>query len=829
MRLKFPRGGIPFLVSFGLFVSLLFPWWLVADWYWQSLIAVQREKTNSVLVLYGKSLQNNLSQRTELLKGLNSFVELQMKSYGVVSREDFQIFASGMFSRSNGVRIIILSPDGINKYVYPPYGFEKLIDRNIFEDEYEQPRADIQKAIQTYQTSITGPFIFYNGDKLIGAQQAVYQEDGLWGIATIMIDYPKLLVDSGISEASNILNLSIREKNGKVFYGDADVFNNSPVLFDLDINGNTWTLGGIPQNGWEQTVHTPMLTFSYLSLAGIFLICVVVFVITNRQIYLTNAVQRRTVEIELTRSSLQEEHDLLEQVMATSPAGIILCDLNGIIVFYNQRAKEILKDFDLETHENNIHLWKYTTLDGKPVEGIESPFEYVLHHELPVYGRLVRLEGDAGFSIPLFVNSAPSFDTKGVLSGVVFAMEDITEQQKADEILRKYAQELSQRVEERTAALTLANAQLERAARLKDEFLANVSHELRTPLSGILGLSEALQCGVYGSLTDKQNSTVHNIEESGRNLLTLINELLDLSKIEAGKFELELRKVSVPDLIQSCVRLLKQPIQKKKQKLILELDPEIDIVVADERRLKQILVNLLGNANKFTPENEELGIVVKGYPEAGCLKFVVWDHGIGFKVEDSKALFQPFVQLDSGLSRRYGGTGLGLPLVLRLVELHGGGIQVDSEPGKGSRFIISLPWQQAKMNAIQQPLKGMCVLVAENNENAAQILKSGLEQAGYHVLVAKNGVELVELSRHEYVDLAMIDLEMPVMNGFEAAACLKREVKTSSIPLVGMTAFLDEEEKQHCLEVGFSAYLQKPVDLDVFAEMVSIFSNIISN
>ncbi|HWQ15998.1 MAG TPA: GAF domain-containing sensor histidine kinase, partial [Roseiflexaceae bacterium] len=263
--------------------------------------------------------------------------------------------------------------------------------------------------------------------------------------------------------------------------------------------------------------------------------------------------------------------------------------------------------------------------------------------------------------------------------------------------------QLARRVEERTADLMAANAQLARAARLKDEFLANMSHELRTPLNSILGLSEALEEEVFGPLTERQRRSVAGIAESGRHLLALINDILDLSKIEAQQITLSLEPIDVGQVCEASLRLVTQSAQARRLSVEWSLDSRVTTLVADVRRLKQILVNLLANAVKFTPEGGHIGLEVRGDRAARVVHFTVWDTGIGIAPEAQERLFKPFVQLDSSLTRRYEGSGLGLALVARLAELHGGGVTLESSPGAGSRFTVALPWVEQPQRAAPAP------------------------------------------------------------------------------------------------------------------------------
>lgn len=288
-----------------------------------------------------------------------------------------------------------------------------------------------------------------------------------------------------------------------------------------------------------------------------------------------------------------------------------------------------------------------------------------------------------GATFQVLVNATSDRDAAGNFLMSRSTLYDITERKQVEAALRRHSEELSS-----------ANEELARAARLKDEFLASMSHELRTPLTGILGFSDILQKEVYGLLTDKQLHAVRSIETSGQQLLGLINDLLDLSKIEAGKLELQLGPVSALDVCQVSLEAIKEQAQSKQQEVLCRVEPAQGFLLqADPRRLVQILVNLLSNAVKFTPAGGQLGLEAQVEPEQGRARFSVWDKGIGIAPENLNQLFQLFVQLDARLTRVYSGTGLGLALVRRLTEMHGGGVAVESALGEGSRFTVWLPWR----------------------------------------------------------------------------------------------------------------------------------------
>ena len=287
-------------------------------------------------------------------------------------------------------------------------------------------------------------------------------------------------------------------------------------------------------------------------------------------------------------------------------------------------------------------------------------------------------------------NGTPILDAAGEVIGFRGTDRDITDRSASKRLWRRSG--LFRRGEWRNGRLSWRRPMLElgKVAKHKDDFLASMSHELRTPLNAILGLSESLQEQVYGQLNQKQLRSLRSIEESGLHLLSLLNDILDLSKVEAGKIQLQMDTVCISSVCQASIRLIRE-IAQKKLKLSLTVDERVRSVQADERRLKQILVNLLGNEGNSLKQAGRIGLDVVRDESQDTVRFAVWDTGIGITPENLPRLFQPFVQLDSRLSRQYTGTGLGLALVRRMVEMHGGRVTVDSTPGKGSRFTISLP------------------------------------------------------------------------------------------------------------------------------------------
>jgi PAS domain S-box-containing protein len=411
---------------------------------------------------------------------------------------------------------------------------------------------------------------------------------------------------------------------------------------------------------------------------------------------------------------------------------------------------------------------------------------------------------------------------------------DITERKQMQVALEMERNQLAKRVEERTSDLSQANSNLARALRVKDEFLANMSHELRTPLNAILGLSESLGEQIAGPLNEKQQKYITTISESGHHLLSLINDILDLAKIEAGQITLDINKVDIHQACQASLRMIKQLAQKKNQDVVLEIGEGVGLMWADERRLKQMMVNLLGNAVKFTPEHGRIGLEVHGDQTANKITITVWDNGIGIKDDDLERLFQPFVQLDSGLAREATGTGLGLALVAQMARLHGGSVSAVSDPGKGSRFSIILPWEPvlaidtssrlrttSKFRAIKpDETNKPTILLVEDTKEVVMMIRDYLELAGYRVVIARDGVEAIAQARIVHPDLILMDVMMPRMDGFEATRKLRSEPEFKYTPIIALTALAMPSDRERCLAAGMDEYISKPVNLKALIRVI---------
>ncbi|MEB1805879.1 MAG: response regulator [Bacillaceae bacterium] len=641
--------------------------------------------------------------------------------------------------------------------------------------------------------------------------------------------YPEYFIGQSVTDDFAYLNqqvitVSVQEAKKSGWLHEYDIHEGTIVLFPLK------DLGFLKLHSYSSTVFT---TKELKQLEKVML---------KFSIALKGCLSFEKQKIEAMERRLAEERYRL--VVNSVREIIFQIDLDGVWTFLNASWKKITGFPVAQTIGQNFLSYIYED-DVLKAQQLFAPLQEGTETECKTEVRYCHADGGYRW-VEAYVTVA--HNSVGEWIGFTGTIHDITDR-------KVYEQQL-----------TTAKEEAEKANRLKSQFLANMSHEIRTPLNGIIGFTEFLQST---DLNEEQLEYVNIVKDSSKSLLILINDILDFSKIEAGKFDLLETRFHLPTFIVNVTQTFTAEAAKKGIKLILDMDEGVpEYIQSDEKRLRQVLNNLVGNALKFTEEGSVVIHVVRSTEINGKaeLLFVVEDTGIGIEAQMQEEIFKPFIQVDGSSTRKYGGTGLGLTISRKLVEEMGGEISFTSNLGKGSSFwfyidaevdsspdqdelpsntLIYKPFRsigentellkdvnafeqdqhkkRARFNEeanLSQDLKR--ILVAEDNEVNLNLIKKILEKYGYAVTVVRNGEDAVQMMRTQTFDLVLMDVQMPVLDGLRATAQIRTWEKESQsyTPIIALTAHALQGDRERCVSAGMDSYVSKPLNIKKLIEEI---------
>jgi len=701
--------------------------------------AHERARVAATLDSIRGDLARELNATLSLTEGIASLVATE----GAIAQERFNAIVNELLRRNGLIRDVVLAPNDTITFVWPLEGNEAVLGKNYA--ALPDQHGAVQRARQTRRTVVAGPVnLIQSGVGIIGRQPIFVTDktqpsgDRYWGLSSTVIDFPKLLKAAGLQRESRDLRIALRGADGTgaegaVFWGDGAVASHNPVTLVVPLPSGTWQIAAIPAADWIQ--FHPLR--SRLFLSGTLLSVVLAGVML--QLTRVNAAREREIhKRRLTENSLRQKNRALRLVTLCHSAVVhakhedqLLSDLcliavrdAGYPMAWIGRAEHdqartvrpITFAGPGEEFLGQVHVSWADNEFGNGTAGV------AIRTRAPSIGRdLLRnpkfspwwdafrsRDFASAIAVPLVVDDQvfgvlliyarepDAFDATEVellqdlgasISHGMSALRAQRERAQAMAALEQARTELEARVQQRTSELRVAKEAAESADRIKSAFLATMSHELRTPLNSIIGFTGILLQGLAGTLNPEQQKQLGMVQGSARHLLALINDVLDISKIEAGQLEIRSEPIALQEVIQRAVQTMTPSVHKKRLDLAVEVGPDTTVAIGDGRRVEQVLLNLLSNAVKFT---ESGGITIRVESAADTVRVSATDTGEGIREADLACLFLPFRQIDTGLSRKHEGTGLGLSICKRLVELMGGSISVGSQLGVGTTFAFTL-------------------------------------------------------------------------------------------------------------------------------------------
>ena len=506
----------------------------------------------------------------------------------------------------------------------------------------------------------------------------------------------------------------------------------------------------------------------------------------------------------------QEAKDKMSVVLNTTAEGIYALNAQGHTIILNPAAEEMLGySFEDLKGKPQHPITHHSYPDGSPYPQTECKIFRSIHEGVSTHSDEEVFWRKDGSSFPVSYHSAPIVGTDGNISGVVVSFQDITKQKERENVLRQ------------------AKKEAEEASRSKSDFLANMSHEIRTPMNAVLGMSNLL---MDTELDQEQREWAEAINKSGETLLNIINDIIDISKIEAGRLVLEKTEFDFPEILQEIAGLYTYQAREKKIEMLVDIGDDVpQFFIGDPVRLKQVFANLISNALKFTSEGHILVSLKKKGEKKGVVdvECSIEDTGIGIPKDKQQKVFEKFTQAEESTTRKYGGTGLGLAIVSQLVELMGGSIRVESEEGKGSTFIFNVKLQKSAKTAeetVDEDISSLRGLIIDDCELTRMMLQTILESAGMTCEMAENGEHALAIlqNKKKKYDVCIVDFMMKGMDGLAFVEQVRKNKAYDNVLMLMVSGALDRRSHSELKKIGLDGYLKKPFRKDQIIDAVKI-------